>query len=336
MTLTHVDLFAGIGGFSTALERAGAKTVAAVEVDKYCQEQLRLRFPDVTVFGDIKEVSGDDLRAAGFVPERGVITGGFPCQDISVAGRGAGLAGARSGLFSEIVRLLDDLQPRWFVLENVPRLLSINGGRDMATVLGALAGSGYGVAWRVLDAQYFGVPQRRRRVFIVGCLGDTGRAPAEILFEPEGLPGSAATSGETLPQATASTSASAGNSRASVDVTSALLSVRRGTPSSEEVAGGQAIIETAPETAATLTAGVARSPGVNPPGRRQEDDENLVAYVADSTSTLQGGGRRGYRIDAEAAAGGQLIAALTTNGVGVSGPDDNQAQAGHLIASERL
>lgn len=132
--LTHVDLFAGIGGSSLALERVGARTVAAVEIDKYCRGALGRRFPGAALFEDVAKVGGDELRAVGFVPERGIVTGGFPCEDISIAGRGAGLAGERSGMFFHFVRLLDELHPRWFILENVPRLLSVNGGRDMATI----------------------------------------------------------------------------------------------------------------------------------------------------------------------------------------------------------
>ena len=122
--LTHVDLFAGIGGFSVGFGRAGVNTVAAVEVDPYCRNVLTRRFPSVQIFNDVREVAGDQLRRAGFVPDSGVVTGGFPCQDLSCAGRGAGLGGERSALFWEIVRLLGELRPKWFVLENVPRLLS--------------------------------------------------------------------------------------------------------------------------------------------------------------------------------------------------------------------
>jgi len=192
--MNAVSLFAGVGGFDLALERAGVPVVAAVEIDKNASGVLAHRFPNSTLFGDIQEVTGNDLLRAGFIPERGIITGGFPCQDLSVAGKRAGLAGGRSGLFWEICRLLDDLHPKYFILENVPGLLSSNGGRDMGTVVGALAELGYGIAYRVLDAQNFGVPQRRRRVFIVGCLGDSGAAPAEILAISEGLFGDSQTS----------------------------------------------------------------------------------------------------------------------------------------------
>ena len=141
----------------------------------------------MTLFPDVSEVTGDQLRDAGFVPERGIICGGFPCQDLSVAGRGAGMdrdSGTRSALFWEIDRLLGELAPRWVLLENVPGLLSHGHGRTMGAVLGALGERGYGFAYRVLDAQHFGIPQRRRRVFIVGCLGDD-RRPVEVLLEPE-------------------------------------------------------------------------------------------------------------------------------------------------------
>ena len=193
---TAISLFAGVGGFDLALERAGVKVVASVEWDKNAQKVLQRRFPNSTIFGDIQGVSGEQLRAAGFNPTGGIITGGFPCQDLSVAGKRAGLAGSRSGLFWEICRLLDETRTETFILENVPGLLSSNNGRDMACVVEALVERGYRIAWRVLDAQYFGVPQRRRRVFIVGCLGNQGRSPEEILAISEGRAGYLAKSNE--------------------------------------------------------------------------------------------------------------------------------------------
>ena len=202
MTLTAVSLFAGVGGFDCAMERQGIDVVATVEIDKAARGVLQRQFPKATHFNDVTEVTGEQLRDAGFVPERGIITGGFPCQDLSVAGKRAGLGGARSGLFWQIVRLLDELQPRFFVLENVPGLLSSKDGRDFGAVLGALVGGGYGVAYRILDAQYFGVAQRRRRVFIVGCLGDDGSAPSEILALSQGVCGDSAPSRATWEETT--------------------------------------------------------------------------------------------------------------------------------------
>ena len=181
MTLTAVSLFAGVGGFDLAMQRNGIDVVAAVEIDEKARAVLARRFPDTQLFPDVTKVSAHDLRDAGFVPDRGVITGGFPCQDLSVAGRRKGLAGERSGLFWHIIRLVDELHPRWIVLENVPGLLSSEGGRDMGIVLGALGDSGYGVSYRVLDAQHFGVPQRRRLWAAAAESGGAGEARAAAI-----------------------------------------------------------------------------------------------------------------------------------------------------------
>ena len=184
--LTAVSLFAGVGGFDLALQRNGVKVVASVEIDKKAQAVLAKHFPNSKIFGDITGVTGEQLIQCGFNPKRGIITGGFPCQDLSVAGKRAGLQGSRSGLFWEIVRLLNETKAENFILENVPGLLSSNDGRDFAVVLSALDDIGFDVAWRVLDAQFYGIPQRRRRVFIVGCLRGTGGTPEEILALSEG------------------------------------------------------------------------------------------------------------------------------------------------------
>lgn len=187
--LTAVSLFAGVGGFDLALDRAGVKVVAAVDIDKSARSVLEKHFPTTTIFNDVCEVTGEQLIKSGFEPRNGIITGGFPCQDLSVAGKRAGLEGSRSGLFWEICRILDETKTQYFILENVPGLLSSQQGADLGAVIGALVERGYGIAYRVLDAQYFGVPQRRRRVFIVGSLGDSGRVPAEILAIAEGRTG---------------------------------------------------------------------------------------------------------------------------------------------------
>ena len=183
-----VSLFAGVGGFDLALTQNGAEMVASVEIDKHARKILERQFPTTTHLEDVKNVTGKQLFDLGFNSD-GIIVGGFPCQDLSVAGKRRGLAGERSGLFFEVVRLLEETKAKWFILENVPGLLSSNNGRDLGIVIGALAELGYGVAYRILDAQYFGVPQRRRRIFIVGCLGDDGRTPAQILAIGEGRAG---------------------------------------------------------------------------------------------------------------------------------------------------
>jgi DNA (cytosine-5)-methyltransferase 1 len=189
--LTGVSLFAGIGGFDLAMQRQGVKVVASVEIDKKCNQVLAQHFPDVKQFTDVTEVKGEDLINAGFTPSTGIITGGFPCQDLSVAGKRAGLVGQRSGLFWEIARLVEETQTEYFIIENVPGLLSSNNGKDFGVVIGTMADIGYSLSWRVLDAQYFGVPQRRKRIFIVGRRGTDSTSPAEILFNSQGRKGSA-------------------------------------------------------------------------------------------------------------------------------------------------
>lgn len=188
--LTLGSLFSGLGAFDLAWQRCGGKVAWQCEIDATCCRVLERHWPGVKRYGDIRDVRGADLGTVD------VIAGGFPCQDLSIAGRRAGLAGARSGLFFELARLVRELQPAWLLLENVPGLLSDHGGRGFAVVLHELGECGYGLAWRVLDAQHWGVPQRRRRVFIVGRFG--GPVPAEILAEPEssqGHPSSRQTSG---------------------------------------------------------------------------------------------------------------------------------------------
>ena len=177
--MRHGDAFAGIGGFGLAAERVGWTTVWAAENDKSARAiyESRLGHPGLRFDSDIR-----DSRA---IPAIDILTGGFPCQDLSIAGKRAGLAGERSGLFFELVRLLQESKPEWFVFENVPGLLSSNKGRDMALILDSLVECGYGVAYRVLNAQFFGVAQRRRRVFLVGHSCGEWKRAASILFEPE-------------------------------------------------------------------------------------------------------------------------------------------------------
>lgn len=178
--LTVGSLFAGVGGFDLGLECAGWTTAWQVEIDDQARQVLRRHFPKAKRYEDVREVGGSNLAPVD------LICGGFPCQDLSVAGRREGLAGDRSGLFFEFMRVVGEIAPRWVLIENVPGLLSSNEGRDMGTVLGTLADLGYGWTYRVLDTQFFGPPQRRRRVFIVGHSG--GVCPPEILLEPESVP----------------------------------------------------------------------------------------------------------------------------------------------------
>lgn len=303
-----VSLFDGIAGFPEAFRRAGVPTVATCEIDKAAAGVAAEHFPDATHFHDVTELKPDDLTAAGFDPARGILSAGWPCTDLSLAGLRMGLGGARSGLVGQVFRILADLRPRWVLLENVPGLLSsvcpcpgggacdagecvaaahtvrggscgrrVRAGRytgngrcmalhggGMGTVLRRLGELGYGVAYRVLDAQHFGVPQRRGRVVIVGHLGDWA-APVEVLLEPDSGPG-------------------------------------------HPTAGGRAWSGTGRDAAS----GTGESRPLTAPPVMEH-----------------------YRsTDVEPAPGGGLIVnALTANMAGAGGgPDDNTAQGGHLIA----
>lgn len=175
MKATFGSVFAGIGGFDLGLERAGWEGRWQIENDPFCNKILQKYWPKVKKYGDIKEIETKELEAID------LICGGFPCQDLSVAGKRVGLVGERSNLFWEFMRLVIDLRPSWLLIENVLGLLSSQEGRDMGTLLGNLGDNGYWWAYRVLDSQYFGVPQQRRRIFIVGHYGTP--CPPEILFD---------------------------------------------------------------------------------------------------------------------------------------------------------
>lgn len=175
MQRTMIDLFAGIGGFTLGLEVAGFECIGYCEIDRYAQRSysaIHGNKEGAWFTDDITAVRPED------VPSCNLITAGFPCQDISISGRGTGLRGARSSLFFEIIRIIQGKQrgdrPRWVILENVKNLLSINRGRDFATVLYSLAESGYDVEYQLLNSKNFGVPQNRERVFIVGHLRGRG------------------------------------------------------------------------------------------------------------------------------------------------------------------
>ena len=160
--LKVLSLFAGIGGFDLGLERTGGfETVAFCEIDKEAQATLRARYPGVPIYDDVRALTADGLRADGVRAD--AIVGGFPCQDVSLAGGGEGLAGARSGLWSEFARLIGELRPAIVIVENVAALL----GRGIGRVLGDLAALGYDAEWHCIPASYAGARQLRDRVWIV-------------------------------------------------------------------------------------------------------------------------------------------------------------------------
>lgn len=170
--MRSVGLFAGIGGIELGLQRAGHDVELLCDVDPAAQAVLRARFPDAALAGDIA-----DIRRLPKGVE--LVTAGFPCQDLSQAGRTAGIKGSRSGLVDHLFRLLERHDVPWILLENVPFMLSLHGGAAMTRIVRKLESLGYSWAYRVIDSRAFGLPQRRKRVFL---LASTDGDPASLLF----------------------------------------------------------------------------------------------------------------------------------------------------------
>ena len=215
--ITMGSLFSGSGGFELAGSRCGIKPVWASEIEPFPILVTTTRFPNMERFGDIRKMDGR------LIPKVDIITGGSPCQDMSIAGKRVGLDGSRSNLFREQIRIVKEMResdrasgrrgievrPRYMVWENVPGAFSSNRGEDFRCVLeeicrvadaevsiprppknkwsnsGTIMADGYSVAWRILDAQYWGVPQRRKRIYLVADFG--GESAPEILFEQDSL-----------------------------------------------------------------------------------------------------------------------------------------------------
>lgn len=176
------SFFSGIGGFDIGFEKAGMQIVFQCELNQFGRDILKKYWSDVELFSDINKVKVEDI------PDSELWCGGFPCQDLSLANQGKrkGLKGDRSGLFFRFAELLERRKPRWIVIENVPGLLNSHEGKDFQILLKTLDEFGYCISWRVLDAKYFGTPQRRRRVFIVGSFGNIGST--KVLFDSERTP----------------------------------------------------------------------------------------------------------------------------------------------------
>ncbi len=271
MTLRFGSVCSGIEAASAAWHPLGWQPAFFSEIDAFPRAVLAHHYPHVPLHGDFTTIREGQYAAID------VLVGGTPCQSFSVAGLRAGLDDERGNLALEFCRLARRLRPRWVVWENVPGVLSLDGGRAFASILGGLAECGYGLAYRVLDAQFVrvdgferAVPQRRRRVFVVGHLGDWRRAAA-VLFERESM------SGHPAPR------------REAWKVAAPTLAARTrgggGLGTDFDCDGGLV----ANDFAATLTRGAESQGKGGYAGRRQEDDVNLVAH----TLNAKGGAGRG-------------------------------------------
>lgn len=338
MPLTVGSLFSGIEGFGLALESAGMSVQWSVELDPSCRRVTAKHFSNAEQFDNITTVGKHNLKPVD------ILCGGFPCQGASVAGQRGGLADERTGLWWEMLRVCRELRPRVLLWENVPGLLSVNGGRDFAAILLSLRECGYFGCVRTLDAQFFGVPQRRRRLFGVFLAGDfaVGRA-AEILALRKSGSGNSQAS-RTTGQGIADTLGGGSGKRGWADDTDRMTFVETGEGHSHfkqsdqsasfRGSGGGGInaqlVSFAADVAAPVTAGYAKSgfndgakrgvtpqliastlrsrqhsPGVSAPGRGGEDDANLVV--------------------------GPLGTRHSLNGHGAAGVNDQEVNSGHLV-----
>jgi DNA (cytosine-5)-methyltransferase 1 len=204
--MKYVSVCSGIEAATVAWHPLGWQPVGFSEIEPFPSAVLAHHYPSVPNLGDMTKFKEWNLGTVD------LLVGGTPCQSFSVAGLRKGLDDPRGNLMLTYLAIADKYRPSWLVWENVPGVLSSNGGRDFGTLLGGLGELGYGFAYRVLDAQYFGVAQRRRRVFVVGCLGNW-RAAAAVLFEPESLRGDSAPSRKTRQEIAGTVTARFGNSR---------------------------------------------------------------------------------------------------------------------------
>ena len=188
--MNYLSLCSGIEAATVAWRPIGWKAVGFAEIEPFPCAVLEYHYPNTKNHGDFTKIG------AGSLPAIDLVAAGTPCQDFSVAGLRKGMDGERGSLTGKFAEFVGQLRPRWLVWENVPGILSIDAGRAFGAFIGTLAQFGYGFAYRVLDAQYFGIPQRRRRVFLVGHFGDW-RAAAAVLFERHSLSGHPAPGRET-------------------------------------------------------------------------------------------------------------------------------------------
>ena len=187
--MIYGSVCSGIEAATVAWHPLGWKAQFVSEIEPFPRAVLAHHYPETPTHGDFTTIKAGDYGPID------LLVGGTPCQSFSIAGLRGGLDDDRGNLALEYLRLADRLRPRWLVWENVPGVLSSNGGKDFGAILGGMVELGYGFAYRVLDAQYFGLAQRRKRVFVVGYLGDWRRAAA-VLFERESLCGNSAPSRE--------------------------------------------------------------------------------------------------------------------------------------------
>lgn len=180
--MNYLSLFSGIDAASVAWEPLGFKCLGFSEIEKFACGVLKHHYPNIKNYGDIKQITKEDLNE--IIGKTDIIIGGSPCQSFSMAGKREGLKDDRGNLMWQYCRIVEMVRPRWFIWENVPNALAVEKGQAFSSLINKMANIGYSVGWRVLDSKWFGIPQQRRRVFLVGCIGNK-QGPLKVLFETE-------------------------------------------------------------------------------------------------------------------------------------------------------
>jgi DNA (cytosine-5)-methyltransferase 1 len=282
----YLSVCSGIEAATVAWHPLGWTPAAFSEIEPFPRAVLAHHYPEVPCHGDFTTIGADEYGPVQ------LLVGGTPCQSFSVAGLRGGLGDDRGNLALEYLRLADRKRPRWLVWENVPGVLSSNGGRDFGAILGGMVELGYGIAYRVLDAQFFGVPQRRRRVFVVGYLGDWRRAAA-VLFERHSLSGHPAPRREKGQGIAAATAPS-------------LTASGRGVERTGESRGQDPVVAVAfggNNTAGPIDVATAVNAHGGPHGRQDFESETFVASIQEravSENPDAGPDGAGFRTDEQA------------------------------------
>jgi DNA (cytosine-5)-methyltransferase 1 len=342
--MRYASVCDGIGAVHVAWQPLGWECAWTSEIEPFPAAVVEHHFGFANV-GDMTKITEEMLNEHGPVD---LLVGGTPCQSFSVAGLRGGLADPRGNLALRFVQLAAVMQPKWIVWENVPGVLSSGKGRDFGAFLGALGELGYGFAYRILDAQWFGVAQRRRRVFVVGHLGDWRRAAA-VLFERESVFGNPPTRGKAWEGVARSTAASltssgrgverCGESRGQDDVVLAApqvanpLTARMGKGINTTCDEGQTpVVCGIPDPAYAISAGQQGNGGVFGSGRDSQDTFAVVAYDILGTPATKGAKKTDVHVPLRARQPGQSEASTTT--VVAFKPGQSEAAGGTFITEE--
>ena len=313
--MNYLSVCSGIEAATVAWHDMGWNPVGFSEIEKFPSQLLQHHYPNVTNYGDMTKFKEWNINDT-----IGLLVGGTPCQSFSVAGLRKGLEDPRGNLMLTYLGIADHFKPKWLLWENVPGVLSSNGGKDFACFLQGLAELGYGFAYRVLDAQHFGVPQRRRRVFVVGCFGDW-RSAAKVLFESESLCRDITPSRSKGKEIAKCITTGIGT-RLDGETDTFVTKVYENHPSDSRVKEMGNICQTITSSWGTGGGNIPFALAENTIGRKPENGGNGNGYAENTMYTLNATGVHGIAVDTyNGSIQGDVTVTMTTTGGGVaSGP----------------